>query len=97
MIALALDTSGPVGMIGFGAAYVVLALLFVPGAALTMVAGAVFSFLGFTHAGHLSPAGGVYDIRPGSGSQWAIGYLMCAGFFALTGMWAVRSGQGPRE
>ena len=36
------DASGPTGMIGFGAAYVVLALLFVPGAALTMVAGAVF-------------------------------------------------------
>jgi uncharacterized membrane protein YdjX (TVP38/TMEM64 family) len=36
------DTSGPAGMVGFGAAYVVLALLFVPGAALTMVAGAVF-------------------------------------------------------
>jgi uncharacterized membrane protein YdjX (TVP38/TMEM64 family) len=36
------DASGPTGMVGFGAAYVVLALLFVPGAALTMVAGAVF-------------------------------------------------------
>ena len=36
------ETSGPTGMVGFGAAYVVLALLFVPGAALTMVAGAVF-------------------------------------------------------
>ena len=36
------EASGPIGMIGFGAAYVVLALLFVPGAALTMVAGAVF-------------------------------------------------------
>ena len=36
------EGSGTAGMIGFGAAYVVLALLFVPGAALTMVAGAVF-------------------------------------------------------
>ena len=36
------EASGSIGMIGFGAAYVVLALLFVPGAALTMVAGAVF-------------------------------------------------------
>ena len=36
------EASGPTGMVGFGAAYVVLALLFVPGAALTMVAGAVF-------------------------------------------------------
>jgi uncharacterized membrane protein YdjX (TVP38/TMEM64 family) len=34
--------SEPIGMVGFGAAYVVLALLFVPGAALTMVAGAAF-------------------------------------------------------
>ena len=37
-----MEASGPIGMVGFGAAYVVLALLFVPGAALTMVAGAVF-------------------------------------------------------
>ena len=36
------EASGPIGMIGFGAAFVVLALLFVPGAALSMVAGAVF-------------------------------------------------------
>ena len=36
------ETSGSAGMVGFGAAYVLLALLFVPGAALTMVAGAVF-------------------------------------------------------
>ena len=36
------QASGAVGMIGFGAAYVALALLFVPGAALTMMAGAVF-------------------------------------------------------
>lgn len=36
------EASGPIGMVGFGAAYVVLALLFVPGAALTMVAGAAF-------------------------------------------------------
>jgi uncharacterized membrane protein YdjX (TVP38/TMEM64 family) len=34
--------SGTTGMVGFGAAYVVLALLFVPGAALTMIAGAAF-------------------------------------------------------
>ena len=36
------EASGKLGMVGFGTAYVVLALLFVPGAALTMVAGAVF-------------------------------------------------------
>ncbi len=33
---------GAMGMVGFGAAYVVLALLFVPGAVLTMAAGAVY-------------------------------------------------------
>ena len=37
-----METSGSIGMVGFGVAYVVLALAFVPGAALTMVAGAVF-------------------------------------------------------
>ena len=35
------EAGGPFGMVGFGAAYVALALLFVPGAALTMMAGAV--------------------------------------------------------
>ena len=36
------DSRGPAGMVGFGAAYVALALLFVPGAVLTMAAGAVY-------------------------------------------------------
>ena len=36
------ETRGAIGMVGFGTAYVVLALLSVPGAALTMMAGAVF-------------------------------------------------------
>ena len=36
------EVRGAIGMVGFGAAYVVLALLFVPGAALTVVAGAVY-------------------------------------------------------
>lgn len=36
---------GAAGMIGFGAAYVALALLFVPGAALTLVAGAIYGFV----------------------------------------------------
>ena len=36
------DTRGTGGMVGFGAAYVVLALLFVPGAVLTLAAGAVY-------------------------------------------------------
>jgi uncharacterized membrane protein YdjX (TVP38/TMEM64 family) len=36
------QSGGTIGMVGFGAAYVVLALLFVPGAVLTLAAGAVF-------------------------------------------------------
>ena len=36
------ETRGAGGMVGFGAAYVLLALLFVPGAVLTMAAGAVY-------------------------------------------------------
>ena len=36
------ESRGVVGMVGFGAAYAVSALLFVPGAALTLVAGGVF-------------------------------------------------------
>ena len=36
------DARGTTGMVGFGAAYVALALLFVPGAVLTMAAGAVY-------------------------------------------------------
>jgi uncharacterized membrane protein YdjX (TVP38/TMEM64 family) len=36
------ETAGPNGMVIFGAAYIALTLLFVPGAPLTMVAGAVF-------------------------------------------------------
>ncbi len=36
------EARGVAGMIGFGAAYVALALLFVPGAVLTMAAGAVY-------------------------------------------------------
>ena len=36
------DARGAGGMIGFGAAYALLALLFVPGAVLTMAAGAVY-------------------------------------------------------
>lgn len=48
-VGAALDTlrawaqaGGALGMVGFGAAYVILALLFVPGAVLTLTAGAVF-------------------------------------------------------
>jgi AGZA family xanthine/uracil permease-like MFS transporter len=64
-----------------------------------MLVGAVLSFFGFIHAGTLSPAGAIYDIRWASGWPWAIGYLLSAAFFALTGVWVRRSGQSelPRE
>lgn len=39
------ETGGAIGMVGFGTVYVVLALLFVPGAALTMMAGAGFGIV----------------------------------------------------
>ena len=62
-------------------------------AARFMVIGAVLSFFGFIHAGTLSPAGGVYVIGFGTGATWAIGYALCAGFFALTAVWVQRTGQ----
>jgi adenine/guanine/hypoxanthine permease len=58
-----------------------------------MLVGAVLSFFGFIHAGTLSPAGGVYAIAPGAGAKWTIGYVLSAGFFALTGWWVKKSGQ----
>lgn len=58
-----------------------------------MLVGAALAFFGFIHAGTLSPAGGVYEIAPGAGTKWTIGYLLSAGFFALTGWWVKQSGQ----
>jgi AGZA family xanthine/uracil permease-like MFS transporter len=58
-----------------------------------MLAGAVLAFFGFIHAGTLSPAGGVYTIGWASGTNWAIGYLLAAAFFALTAWWVRVSGQ----
>jgi adenine/guanine/hypoxanthine permease len=58
-----------------------------------MLAGAVLAFFGFIHAGTLSPAGGVYTIGWARGTSWAIGYLLSAGFFALTAWWIRISGQ----
>jgi AGZA family xanthine/uracil permease-like MFS transporter len=58
-----------------------------------MLVGAALSFFGFIHAGTLSPAGAIYDVRWASGWPWAIGYLLSAAFFALTGAWVRRSGQ----
>jgi adenine/guanine/hypoxanthine permease len=62
-------------------------------AARFMLVGAALSFFGFIHAGSLSPAGGIYRIGWASGWQWAVGYLLSAGFFALTALWVRRSGQ----
>ena len=39
------ESQGALGMVGFGAAYAVSALLFVPGAALTLLAGGVFGIV----------------------------------------------------
>jgi AGZA family xanthine/uracil permease-like MFS transporter len=62
-------------------------------AARFMLLGAALAFFGFIHAGTLSAAGGVYEIGFASGTPWAIGYLLCATFFALTAWWVKKSGQ----
>jgi AGZA family xanthine/uracil permease-like MFS transporter len=62
-------------------------------AARFMLLGAVLAYFGFMHAGTLTPSGGQYDLRPGAGTPWAIGYALSALFFWLTGLWAKRSGQ----
>jgi hypothetical protein len=36
----------------------------------------------------------VYTLGFGTGAPWAAGYALCALFFALTGAWARRTGQG---
>jgi AGZA family xanthine/uracil permease-like MFS transporter len=56
-------------------------------AAAWMLVGAVLSFLGFVHAGTLSPAGGLYTIGLAIGWKWSVGYLLAALFFWLTGRW----------
>ncbi len=58
-----------------------------------MAAGAILAFFGFIHAGSLTPSGSVYHLGWGAGSQWALAYAACAGFFWLTGWWALRDGQ----
>ena len=58
--------------------------------------GALLAFFGFVHAGHLEPAGSVYEIGPGSGGRWAVGYLLCAALFAGLRGWVRRQGEaGP--
>lgn len=45
--------------------------------------GAVAAFFGFIHAGKMTASGGIYQIGFASGSRWAFGYLLVAGFFGL--------------
>jgi len=48
----------------------------------------VCAFFGFMHAGHMTPAGAVYDIGFGTGWRWAVGYLLCALFFLAMQAWS---------
>lgn len=57
-------------------------------AAIWALIGAVAAFFGFIHAGTLTPAGGVYDIGWATGWKWALGYVLCAAFFAAMQLWA---------
>ncbi|MBU1240052.1 NCS2 family permease, partial [Myxococcota bacterium] len=59
--------------------------------------GAIASYFGFIHAGHLGPSGGIYEIGIGTGSRWATGYLLVAILFALTFWWYKKSGQGSEK
>jgi AGZA family xanthine/uracil permease-like MFS transporter len=52
-------------------------------AAYWALAGAVLSFFGFIHAGHLGPAGGEFDIGFATGWRWSVGYALAAGFFGM--------------
>ncbi|MEN9725781.1 MAG: xanthine/uracil/vitamin permease [Pseudomonadota bacterium] len=58
-----------------------------------MLLGAGLSWFGFMHAGSVSAAGASYEIAPGAGWSWAVGYLLCALFLWLTGRWAVATRQ----
>ena len=62
-------------------------------AARFMLVGAVLTFFGFMHAGELTGAGALYHIGWATGARWAAGYLLCAGFFALTGLWVRHAGE----
>ena len=50
--------------------------------------GAVASFVGFIHAGSMTPSGAVYDIGLATGWRWSVGYLLCALFFAVMHLWS---------
>src|SRR5262249_40662281 len=67
---------------------------FLPAAA-WMAVGAVLSFFGFVHAGHLGPAGGEFTIGWATGWKWSVGYALCAAFFALMHLWAKKKGIEP--
>jgi adenine/guanine/hypoxanthine permease len=58
-----------------------------------MLLGAALSFFGFIHAGELTAAGAVYHIGWAAGPRWATGYLLCAAFFALIGLWVRSAGE----
>ncbi len=59
-----------------------------PAAAIWALVGALAAFFGFAHAGTLTPSGGRYVIGWATGWQWAVGYLLCAFFIFLLGIWA---------
>jgi AGZA family xanthine/uracil permease-like MFS transporter len=62
-------------------------------AAIWMLIGAALAFFGFMHAGSVGPAGGVFEIGFGTGWPWAVGYALCAGFFALVHLYRKRTGE----
>ena len=66
-----------------------------PPAAAWMVVGAVLSFFGFIHAGHLGPAGGVFTLGWATGWRWSLGYALCAAFFGGMHFWAKHTGLTP--
>jgi hypothetical protein len=40
----------------------------------------------------VGPAGGVFEIGFGTGWPWALGYVLCAGFFAFVHVYRARTG-----
>ena len=60
-------------------------------AAVWAMIGSVMAFLGFIHAGSVTPAGGMYDIGLATGWRWAVGYALCALFFLLVRAFATKT------
>lgn len=48
--------------------------------------GALFSFFGFMHVGHMTPSGAAYNIGFGTGWPSAVGYGITTIFFLIVGM-----------